>query len=199
MPQYRILSKGCLLRNIIQTPKDTRKLNKLTCKTNQLDYVDFIGVECNTVKGKTPYFFLFSDIDTKDVESLRQVLKIYGKYGLSFLWYETFKGFHVVSPCLISLGLWDSIRKALRGHLDMNYHNLVLRVEWKIGDSRVVNWENQDLKQKFEVSDNLLSLYEKKFQTKIPCPKRVKSSLIFTTYTQVYLKDSKINPKRNKL
>ncbi|MCS5622385.1 MAG: hypothetical protein NZ735_00295 [Candidatus Marinimicrobia bacterium] len=171
----------------------------MTHKTNCLDYVDFIGVECNTVEGKTPYFFIFSDIDTKDTEVLRKVLKIYGKFRLSFLWYETFKGFHVVSPCLVSLTLWDSIKTSLKAHLDSNYHNLVIRVEYKHGDSRYCNWENQDTRQKFLVSDNLLSLYEKKFQTSIPCPNRVKTSLIFTTYTQVYLKGSKINPRGYRL
>lgn len=171
----------------------------MTHKTNCLEYVDFVGVECNTVKGKTPYFFIFSDIDTKDTEVLRKVLKIYGRYHLSFLWYETFKGWHVVSPCLISLRQWDSIKKALKEYLDSNYHNLVIRVEYKHGDSRHCNWENQDTRQVFQVSNNLLSLYEKKFQTKIPCPNRVESSLIFTTYTQVYLKGSKISPRTGML
>lgn len=152
-------------------------------------YVDYIGIQCDTGYNDTPYFFLFSDIDTKDPELLRLTVQLYTRYKLLVLWYETKKGWHVVSPSMMTISAWDRARRDLAEFLDNYYRNLVLRIERKSGDSFVLNHHNSDVEQLHNISDSLLSLYEKKFSCSIPAPNRVKTQLLFSHYTQVVIDD----------
>ena len=43
-------------------------------------------------------------------------------------------------------------------------------------------WYNADFGKTHKVSQDLLSLYESKFNRKIPCPNTVKTKLQFTKY-----------------
>ena len=65
--------------------------------TNVIYEAEHIGLEAITVLDNKPYFFLFMELDTKDEEDLRTVLDFYRKRNLAFLWYESTKGWHVIS------------------------------------------------------------------------------------------------------
>lgn len=161
-----------------------------TAKTNggiagSLGFVDYVGLGCQTSHKNHPYFFLFSDIDTKDEEQLRLVQQIYATWGMSFFTYETRKGYHVISPCLLELNIWDKARRELKDVLDNFYRNLVIRVERKSGDSRVLYWDNFNMAQKYKVSRNFMHMMNKRFDTSFKSNNEVESKLFFTKYTQL--------------
>jgi len=85
--------------------------------SNSIVYVQEFGINAVTVKDCNPYFFLFSDIDSKELEKLKEVLKVYKRNNLSVYFYETTKGWHIISPVLLGLrrwiGLTDQLRKLL--------------------------------------------------------------------------------------
>ena len=74
-----------------------------------------LGLEAVTIFNEKPYFFLFSDIDSKDKDELLKVLKFYEKWHYSCYYYETTKGFHIVSPVLLTFRTWlfriESLKK----------------------------------------------------------------------------------------
>lgn len=158
-------------------------------KTNKLRFVDYVGLESATTYLSTPYFFLFADVDTKDKETLRQALSVFAERQLCFCWYETNKGYHIVSFSLMSLKDWDSARKEISRVLKNYYHGLVIRIERKPNDSHDLFFENLDIQQKRKVSASMVSLMSRKFQVSITIPKTqlVKTKLLFTQYTQVTL------------
>lgn len=82
--------------------------------TNSVGNVQTFGINAVTIKDGNPYFFLFSDIDNKELESLRQVLKVYKHRNLSIYFYETTKGWHVVSPVLLGLRKWMGLVNVLK-------------------------------------------------------------------------------------
>ena len=77
------------------------------------EWVKTFGLDSATVYKGKPYFFLFADIDTKDTEELLKVLVIFQRRGLSCYHYETTKGFHVVSPTMLTIREWVLHKKAL--------------------------------------------------------------------------------------
>lgn len=81
--------------------------------TNSVGYVQTFGINSVTIKDGNPYFFLFSDIDTKSKEQLKEVLKVYRYRNLSVYFYETMKGWHVVSPVLLGIRKWTSLTNQL--------------------------------------------------------------------------------------
>ena len=163
---------------------------KMTSKTNRLRFVDYLGVEAATSHRGNPYFFLFDEIDRHNNEELRTHLNVFIERNLPFFWYSTKKGWHIISPALLSLKRWDSARKELQLLRRNHYPNLVIRIEYKTGDSRCLFFENLDFEQKYLVSSDLVDLYAKKFRTRlnIPLSSLVKSKLLFTHYTQVLVK-----------
>ncbi len=82
--------------------------------TNSVGYVPTFGINAVTIKDGNPYFFLFSDIDNKELEHLRDILKVYRYSNLSVYFYETTKGWHVLSPVLLSLRKWMGLTNVLR-------------------------------------------------------------------------------------
>ena len=158
-------------------------------KTNKLRFVDFLGVEAATTYQGTPFFFLFDEIDSHDSEELRQHLALFAEKQLTFIWYRTNKGFHIISLSMLGLKSWDSARKELQRLRKNYYPNLVIRIERKPADSWNLYYENLDFSQKYKVSSSLAQLYERKFQVslKIPSSQLVKTPLLFTHYTQVSL------------
>ena len=158
-------------------------------KTNRLKFVDYMGLEAATVYDGKPFFFLFDEIDSHDPEELRQHLALFCEKQLTFIWYKTNKGYHIISLSMLGLKSWDSARKELQRLRKNYYPNLVIRIERKPADSWNLYFENLDFQQKHMVSSSLAQLYERKFQVslKIPHAQLVKTPLLFTHYTQVNL------------
>ena len=158
-------------------------------KTNKLRFVDFLGVEAATTYQGTPFFFLFDEIDSHDSEELRQHLTLFAEKQLTFIWYRTNKGFHIISLSMLGLKSWDLARRELQRLRKNYYPNLVIRIERKPADSWHLYYENLDFSQRYKVSSSLAQLYERKFQAslKIPHAQLVKTPLLFTHYTQVSL------------
>ena len=73
-----------------------------------------LGLEAVTIFNEKPYFFLFSDIDSKDTEELLKVLKYYEKWNYSVYYYETTKGYHIVSPVMMTFRTWLSRTQSLK-------------------------------------------------------------------------------------
>ena len=73
-----------------------------------------LGLEAVTIFNEKPYFFLFSDIDSKDPEELLKVLKYYEKWNYSVYYYETTKGYHIVSPVMMTFRTWLSRTQSLK-------------------------------------------------------------------------------------
>jgi hypothetical protein len=80
---------------------------------NSTNWVKTFGLDSVTIYNKKPYFFLFADLDTKDKEELLKVLVIFQRRGLSCYHYETTKGYHVVSPTMLTIREWVLHKKAL--------------------------------------------------------------------------------------
>ena len=157
-------------------------------KTNRLRFVDYMGLEAATVYDGKPFFFLFDEIDNHDEEELRQHLAVFAERQLTFIWYKSNKGYHIISLSLLDLKSWDSARKEL-ARISKNYYpHLVIRISRKQNDSRDLYFENLDISQRFVVSDSLCQLYEKRFLISIPAANRVKTILLFTQYSQMNVK-----------
>ena len=157
--------------------------------TNVIHDTEHIGLEAVTVLDNKPYFFLFMELDSKDEEDLRLVLDFYRKQNLAFLWYESTKGWHVVSPSLLSLREWDLTKSELQG-LNLNYyHHLAIRIDTKKGDSSICYWENSTNPEEHKISSSLLSLYALRFQDSFPCNDTVKTRLFYVKYKQTRVKE----------
>ncbi len=172
----------------VPTAKDSemdqrRQAGHLT--VGSLRFVDYVGIGCQTSHRDHPFFFLFADVDTKDSEILRLTLQVFARWQLSFYYYETSKGWHVVSPCMMEISDWDLARKDLAKILDNFYRNLVIRVEWKKGDSRDLFWDNFNLSQKYKESHNLHEVFMNRFRLRVKSPNRVPSTLFFTHFYQI--------------
>jgi len=158
-------------------------------KTNVIYESEHIGVEAMTVHNEHPYFFLFMELDDKDPEHLRIVLDFFSKRRLAFLWYETCKGQHIISPCLLTLREWDLAKREL-AELSLNYyHNLAIRIDTKKGDSHICYWENSTYPKEYKISSSLLSLYGLRFEDSFPCNDTVKTRLFYVKYKQTRVKE----------
>lgn len=170
--------------------KITEGFGQARLVSNRLDYVEYIGLECVTTicnydQRLHPYFFLFSDIDSNESELLRLSIQVYAKASLSFYWYQTAKGWHIVSPCLLELKQWDRLRRSLAKILDNYYRNLVLRIENKQGDSSVLHWDDfNNYPHKHEESQQLHKLFAKRFNVKVT-ERGIRTNLRFTKYLQL--------------
>jgi len=153
-------------------------------KTNLIYESEEIGLEAVTILDNRPYFFLFSDIDTKDEEELRIIIDFFHKRRLAFLWYETTKGYHVVSPVLMSLREWDLAKKELH-ELTSNYYNhLAIRISSRHSDNRTVCWENSTYPSEYKISSSLLRIFELRFDCKLLAPDSYKTKLFYVKYKQ---------------
>lgn len=169
---------------VIERPRAT------ALQANNLEFVEYIGLECVTTicnydQRLHPYFFLFSDIDSHESEQLRRVIQVYAKARLSFYWYQTAKGWHIVSPCLLELKKWDRLRLELKSILDNYYRNLVVRIQDKGGDSSCLHWDDfNDYPHKYEESLDIHKLFAKRFNVKL-CERGIRTNLRFTKYLQL--------------
>ena len=155
-------------------------------KTNFIKYVERLGLESICVSDKIPYFFIFVEIDSENVSILKSLLKYLLNQNLAILYFKSNHGWHLVSPSMIHLQQWviivDVCQQIYPNHF---YKHDVIRLSSKAKDGKILFWENGDTRNKFKVSDDLLKLFELRFKTKINCPNRVKTSLIYTKYEDI--------------
>lgn len=114
--------------------------NKIKTSKGPTRFYKVVALNCCTVdEKKNPIFFLFSDIDDKDPFHLSRILKFFAKAKLSFYWYETAKGYHVISPCLLDIEEWYKLRRGLKMVENGYFEGLNLRVSKKGNDPKDKN------------------------------------------------------------
>lgn len=84
--------------------------------SNSARYVQYVGLEPVTLRNSDnqPYFFLFVDLDTKDKEILRSALNVARQNHLTVYFFESCKGWHIISPCLLKIRKWAFLLKRLQ-------------------------------------------------------------------------------------
>tara|TARA_R110002012_G_scaffold292856_1_gene488229 strand:+ start:665 stop:1150 length:486 start_codon:yes stop_codon:yes gene_type:complete len=149
----------------------------------KVKHVERLGLEAVTLYENHPSFFLFVEIDTKDKAVLQSLIKYITNRNISVIFYESNKGYHIVSPSLLHFQEWLRVVKMCQKiYPNEFYMHDVIRISNKKNDSKQMTWYNADFGQVHKVSQDLLSLYESKFERKIPCPNTVKTKLSFTKY-----------------
>jgi hypothetical protein len=151
-----------------------------------------LGLEAVTIFNEKPYFFLFSDIDSKDPEELLKVLKFYEKWHLSCYYYETTKGFHIVSPVLLTFRTWlfriESLKKKVP-----EYRFGAIRISKRPTDSATAyyqNWNNRKQKESFSLHALMSEIF---FITNVKMVKPKKTKLNYIWYDQLNFKSSSID------
>jgi len=149
--------------------------------------VSTIGINAVTIHDSTPYFFLFSDIDTKEREQLREVLKVYRNRNLSCYFYETTKGWHVISTVLLKLRKWISLCNLLRPIVP-DYSFDTIRYSMRSSDGKMLyfeDWNHKEL-ESYDLHYYILQKFNcdlKHFQNHY-----VSSKIDWTIYNQLRLK-----------
>lgn len=120
----------CKLQNEKKQTQQGSRSKGIEQRSTQL--YDVIALNCCTVdeRGK-PFFFLFSDIDSKDKYNLSRILKFFAFNNLSFYWFETSKGYHVISPCLLKMEEWYRLRRGLKLVENGYYEGINIRLSPK--------------------------------------------------------------------
>lgn len=114
--------------------------------SNVAGYVEYLGLNSVTIVDGNPYFFLFADIDSKEKEQLREVLKVYRESNLSVYFYETEKGWHALSPVLLHLRRWARLCDRLRPLMDYSFDTLRFQRRQKDGTILFFeDWNVRDL------------------------------------------------------
>ncbi len=154
-----------------------------------------LGLEAVTIFNEKPYFFLFSDIDSKDKDELLKVLKFYQKRHLSCYYYETTKGFHVVSPILMTFRTWLFRIRALK-ELVPQYSFGAIRISKRPTDGSIAYYQNwNDRKQRESYSLHVL-MNEIFFTNNVKMVKPKKTKLNYIWYDQLNFKSSSIDSSK---
>ena len=157
-------------------------------QTNVVKYVERLGIQCDCVFDHTPYFFLFVEIDTKDKNLLQSMLKRILNQHIAVLWYESSKGYHIISPSMIRIQKWLRLVKACQEiYPNPFYLHDVIRISKKKNDSKMIFSENADTKGIYNISDSLVKLFELKYKCKLLFPNRVKTNLTHVRYEDIEL------------
>ena len=154
-----------------------------------------LGLEAVTIFNEKPYFFLFSDIDTKDKDELLKVLKFYQKRHLSCYYYETTKGYHVVSPILMTFRTWLFRIRALR-ELVPQYSFGAIRISKRPTDGSIAyyqNWNSRKQKESFSLHALMSEIF---FITNVKMVKPKKTKLNYIWYDQLNFKSSSIDSSK---
>ena len=150
----------------------------------QIEKVKTLGVESVTLYHDKPYFMLFCDIDKKDPENLLSILKYFEKWHYSVYWYETSKGYHIISPILLTFRTWLFRTESLRKKIP-NYRFGALRISRRLNESRLCHFEQWNY-DKFKESESIYKLLNESFYIsnhKSTKPKYTK--LFFVEYDQL--------------
>ena len=153
--------------------------------------VQTIGLDAVTVDPQTltPYFFFFADIDTKEQETLRVVLQKLSVVGISAYFWETRKGYHVLSPALLKLRLWTSLRVGLQDKLQ--YYFDTLRWSTRLTDGSILCFEDYN-RGKYQESLTVHLAISEKFGT-IPVERGIDTHLTWSIYHQLEFKQKVFN------
>lgn len=148
-----------------------------------------LALNCVTVDEKQkPFFFLFSDIDDKTDYHLSRILKFFAFNELSFYWYGTSKGYHVISPCLLDIETWYKLRRGLKLIEDGYYEGLNIRFSPKNkNDFTKGFYDNGYTNQKYVESKDLNDIMVKRCKIKRNCKviDQVPTYLQFTVYKEI--------------
>lgn len=136
-------------------------------KESKTGFIPVEGINCITISGSTPFFFLFAEIDDKELDHVRRVLKYFAKNKLSVYWFETSKGFHFISPCLLTLEQWIRIKYPLIKILENYYECINLRWSSKPTDpaTSFLNYNIFNDDNDFDESLSLHKLIWRKFDS----------------------------------
>ena len=154
-----------------------------------------LGLEAVTIFNEKPYFFLFSDIDSKDTEELLKVLKFYEKWHYSCYYYETTKGFHIVSPVLLTFRTWlfriESLKKKVP-----EYRFGAIRISKRPTESNTAyyqNWNDRKFKESYSLHVLMNEIF---FTTNVKMVKPKKTKLNYIWYDQLNFKSSSIDSSK---
>ena len=154
-----------------------------------------LGLEAVTIFNERPYFFLFSDIDSKDSEELLKVLKFYEKWHYSCYYYETTKGFHIVSPVLLTFRTWlfriESLKKKVP-----EYRFGAIRISKRPTESNTAyyqNWNDRKFKESYSLHVLMNEIF---FTTNVKMVKPKKTKLNYIWYDQLNFKSSSIDSSK---
>ena len=157
-------------------------------QTNVIRYVERLGLEAVTTYDNNSFFFLFVELDDKDKNQLQSMLKRLLNRHIPLVWYETNKGYHIISPALIPFQTWLRLCKASQDmYPNKFYLHDVIRISLKLKDKDIIYTENGDTKNIYKVSDTLLSILEKRFKCELKFPNRVKTNITYTKYEDIEL------------
>jgi hypothetical protein len=156
-----------------------------TARTGSLRSIQNVGLNAVTVDAsRNPYFFLFSDIDTKEPETLRLVLQKFLRKGISAYFWETSKGWNVVSPNLLDIRQWTLLRLDLQDIAKYNFDTI--RWSTRLGDGDKLYFEDSHL-QRYLESVTLHKKIAEKFSTE-PLDRGIETALTWCSYNQIVFK-----------
>jgi len=142
-------SKGCL-----------REKNE----ESKTGFIPIMGINCISIVGSTPFFFLFAELDEKDHESKRRILKYFAKNELTVYCYESSKGYHFISPCFLTIEQWMQLKKPLKFMLKNYYEFINIRISEKPTDPKTeLEFYRFNDKFKYSESSSLHKLIQNKF------------------------------------
>jgi len=151
-----------------------------------------LGLEAVTTFNEKPYFFLFSDIDSKDSEELLKVLKFYEKWHYSCYYYETTKGYHIVSPVLLTFRTWlfriESLKKKVP-----EYRFGAIRISKRPTETTTAYYQNWNSRKQKESYSLHVLMNEIFFTNNVKMVKPKKTKLNYIWYDQLNFKSSSID------
>ncbi len=152
--------------------------------TDGIRYLQTVGINSVTMYEGNPYFFLFSDIDTKDKEILQRILMAYKHRNLTAYYYETRKGWHVVSPVLLKLRKWVGLTEQLKKILP-DYKFDTIRYTPRPTDGKILYLQQWNMKE--PESYDLVYQLHKKFNCDLQRfeSNYVSTKLEWSIYTQL--------------
>ena len=132
----------------------------MTLKIREITYA---GLSCACVWDNKAKFFLFADIDSKDPEHLRLIVQEFARNHLDFIVTETRKGYHVVSPNMLPLDVWDNLKNKIKSLLPNYYKFLVIRIDKQRDDKfKMIHFDEQPT---YPISGEFLELFNKRFDS----------------------------------
>jgi len=155
----------------------------LSCACVEIIRTKHLGMETITY---VPKFFLFSDIDSKDQETLRLVTQHFARNGLSFFVYGTKKGYHVISPDLLNLSEWESLKVMIKKFVPNYYRFHIIRISPKYGDDQQCEYFYKWYNNEHKISSQFVKLITERFKDNLqinPNNLADKTYLQITSYT----------------
>ena len=159
--------------------------------TNESRYVQYLGLDAVTIRNSDnkPFFFLFIDVDSKNPEKLRDALNICREKRLSVYFYETCKGWHIISPCLLKIRNWTYCLMKLRKIQDSSGDTI--RWTMRKCDGKMLHYQSWNrVKRPYEESYDLIFALHEKFNCDITSDKItncVSTKLEWNSYNQMRL------------